>query len=180
VRDEPDDTELTEELRRAVADLDAIPAPVVQAAVGSYSWRTVDAEFAELVFDSLVDQGSGTVVRGPQEGRLLSFEAADLTIDVEVGRTGSTRTLIGQILPPQPAKVELRQGDEVTALDADELGRFESGPLGPGPLRLRCSIAAGSTGTGSTGTGSTGTGSTGTGSTGTGPGRRVATEWVSI
>jgi hypothetical protein len=155
VRHEPDDTDLEEELRRAAVRLDGVPPPLFQAAVDSYTWRALDAELAELVFDSLVDSGRAAAVRGPQQARLLSFEANGLSIDVEVSGMGSTRTLIGQIVPPQPASVEVRQGDEITALDADELGRFRSGPLGSGPFRLGCSL-------------------------GTDLARRVATEWVAI
>ena len=155
MRDEPDDNNLEEELRRIVARRDGVPPPLLQAAVDAYGWRTVDAELAELVFDSLAEPDRGALVRGPGHGRLLSFEVSGLTIDVEVSGTEANRTLIGQVVPPQQAAIEIRQGDEVTALDADELGRFSSGPLAPGPLSLRCS-------------------------TGPAPGRQVATEWVTI
>jgi hypothetical protein len=156
VGQEPDDTDLEEELRRAVARLDGVPPPLFQAAVDSYTWRAVDAELAELVFDSVVDSGRAGAVRGPGQPRLLSFDADGLSIDVEVSGMGPARTLIGQIVPPQPASVEVRQGDEVTALDADELGRFRSGPLGSGPFRLACSVGTELAR------------------------RRVATEWVAI
>lgn len=156
MRDEPDDTGLEEELRQAVARLDGVPPPLFQAALDAYGWRAVDAELAELVFDSLVDAGDAAAVRGPQHARLLSFEAAGLTIDIEISGTGSSRALIGQIVPPQQAEVELCQDDAVTLLEVDDLGRFSSGPLPAGPFSLRCR-------------------------TGSDPDHRhVATEWISI
>ncbi len=154
--DDPDDTGLESELRRVIGRLDGVPPPLLQAAVDSFSWRAIDAELAELAFDSLVSQDRDAAVRGPQPARLLSFEAGGLTIDVEISGTGSARTLIGQIVPPQRASVELRRGDDATSLEADELGRFSSGPLGPGPLSLRCTV-------------------------GTDPDRRsVVTEWITM
>jgi hypothetical protein len=156
VRDEPDDTELEEQLRQVAARLEPVPPELIRTAVHAYTWRTIDAELAELVFDSAVDHDEAALVRGPQEARLLSFRSSGLTIDVEVMGTGSQRTLIGQLVPPQGAAIEIRHADEVAALDADELGRFSAGPLRAGPIRLRCSTEA---------------------QTG---GHRVVTDWISI
>lgn len=155
MRDDPDD-ELEERLRRVAERVDPVPRGLLQAAVDSFTWRTVDADLAELVFDSLVDQYQDALVRGPGQARLLSFAASGLMIDVEITGTGPSRRLIGQLVPPQWAAVELRRGDGVATLEADELGRFSAGPLRAGPISLRCS-------------------------TGTEPdGRHVVTDWISI
>lgn len=139
MHDEPEDTELEDELREVIARVDQVPARLLQAAVGSFAWRTVDADLAELVFDSLLDQDETALVRGRGQGRVLSFETDGLTIDVEI----DDGTLTGQLLPSQRAAVELRQGDDVARLEADELGRFIAGPLRAGPFSLRCSVGAG-------------------------------------
>lgn len=133
--DEPD-AALEEELRQIIARGDAVPPPLLQAALDAYGWRTVDAELAGLVFDSLA--AAGAPVRGPHPDRLLSFEADGLTIDLEITGTGPVRAVTGQIVPPQRAAIEVRQADGVTALETDELGRFRSEALGPGPFSLRC------------------------------------------
>lgn len=148
--------ELEEQLRAAAARFDPAPPWVLQAAVDSLTWRTIDADLAGLVFDSLADHGEPAVVRGPEEGRLLSFEATDLTIDVRVAGTGPTCRLIGQLVPPQPAAVEVRHRDGVATLDTDDVGRFSSGPVSTGPISLRCSIGTKA------------------------DRRRVVTDWVSI
>jgi hypothetical protein len=143
VHEEPGDTELEEELRRVVAQIEPVPPGLVEAAVGAFAWRTIDADLAELVFDSLVDQDEAALVRGSGQGRMLSFRASSLTIDVEVTGTGASCRLVGQLVPPQRASVDVRHGDNVVTIEADELGRFSAGPLRSGPISLRCRPGAG-------------------------------------
>jgi len=138
VQDKLDDTELEERLRRVAARLDPVPPRLLRAAAESFTWRTVDADLAELVFDSLVDQDEAALVRGPEQGRLLCFETSDLTIEVEISGAAPARRLIGQLVPSGRAAVHVRQGDDVVTVDADELGRFSAGPLRAGPVSLRC------------------------------------------
>ena len=133
--DKPD-AALEEELRQIIARADAVPPRLLQAAVDAFGWRSIDAELASLAFDSLA--ASGAPVRGPHPGRLLSFEADGLTIDLEITGTGPARALTGQIVPPARAAIDIRQADGVTALETDDLGRFRSEALGPGPFSLRC------------------------------------------
>jgi len=145
VHDEPDDDEahLEEELRELAARLDPVPGRLVLAAVDAYAWRTVDADLAELVFDSLADQDEAAPVRGHQRERLLSFRSGGLTIEIEVTADGSSRRLIGQLIPPQRAAVEIRHQDVVVTLAADLFGRFMAEALPAGPVSLRCSPADG-------------------------------------
>jgi hypothetical protein len=143
VHDEPDDTELEEELRGVASRLDPVPDFLLQAAEAAFSWRTIDAELAELVFDSLTEQGETALVRGSQQDRLLSFQASGLAIELEVTAAGSARALIGQLVPPQQATVDIRHRDGMITLQADELGRFSAEALPAGPVSLRCGLAAG-------------------------------------
>ena len=85
-------------------------------------------------------------MRGSPGQRLVSFAAGGMTIDVEVTSAGPERTVMGQIAPPQRATVEIRHRREVVTVEADELGRFSSGPLPPGPARLRLRPPPGGTG----------------------------------
>jgi len=140
--DEPDD-ELTDELRRLAARLDPVPPELLDAAAGAFTWRDIDAELAELVFDSLMDTDEASLVRGAPERRLVSFTGGGLTIDVEVTSAGPERTVMGQIVPPQRGVVDIRRRQETVSIEADELGRFRSGPLPPGPLSLRLRPAGG-------------------------------------
>ena len=78
VRDEPDDAVLEEQLRQIIERLDPVPERLLAAAKDCYTWRTVDSDLAELVFDSMAED-HGVLVRGADDPRLLSFEAHDLT-----------------------------------------------------------------------------------------------------
>ena len=140
--DEPDE-QLTCELRRLASRLDPVPPELLDAAAGAFAWRDIDAELAELVFDSLVDTDEASLVRGAPERRLVSFTGGGLTIDVEVTSAGPERTVMGQIVPPQRGVVDIRRRQETVSIEADELGRFRSGPLPPGPLSLRLRPAGG-------------------------------------
>ncbi|GGW10446.1 hypothetical protein [Streptomyces capoamus] len=125
---------LEEELRQAAAVLDPVPAELVQAALDAFALHDLDARLAELTFDSLVD---ALPVRGATAApRMLTFRAGGTTVDVEVTEDG----LIGQVLPPQPARIEVLGGPQSTdaPLTADALGRFAGDvpPAGPFALRL--------------------------------------------
>jgi hypothetical protein len=125
---------LEEELRRAAAILDPVPAELRRIAVEAYALHDLDARIAELTFDSVVD---GIPVRGAMDTpRMLTFHSGEVTVDVEVSAQG----LMGQVMPPQPARIEVLTGPQsATSLDADDLGRFgsEVAPAGPFALRLR-------------------------------------------
>ncbi|MFF3850654.1 hypothetical protein [Streptomyces sp. NPDC002328] len=125
---------LEEELREAAAILDPVPAQLRQIAVEAYVLHDLDARIAELTFDSLVD---AIPVRGAVDvPRMLTFDTGGLTVDVEVTAHG----LMGQVLPPQPAAIEVLDGPRAgAALTADAMGRFttDAPPTGPFALRLR-------------------------------------------
>ncbi|MEV5433454.1 hypothetical protein [Streptomyces sp. NPDC052701] len=125
---------LEEELRRAAAVLDPVPAQLQQLAVEAYALHDLDTRVAELTFDSLVD---AIPVRGAADvPRMLTFRAGDVTVDVEVSAQG----LMGQVLPPRPARIEVLTGPAAGApLTTDDLGRFtgDAPPCGPFALRLR-------------------------------------------
>ena len=148
--------ELESELRRLAARSDPVPPLVVQAALDAFSWRDIDTELAELIFDSLLDQDEATLVRGTAERRMVSFQTSELTIDIEVSGAGLGRSVMGQIIPAQPARVDIRQRESQVTTDADELGRFRSEDLHAGPMSLRLHPPA------------------------SGAGPEIVTDWVSI
>jgi hypothetical protein len=136
--DESDEAELERELRQVLTQIDAVPPILLDAAKGALAWRTIDADLAELVFDSLADNDEAALVRGTGQARMLSFRASGLTIDVEVTGSGESRRLIGQVAPSARASVDIRQGNSVFTVEADELGRFSADRLQAGPISLRC------------------------------------------
>ncbi|KAF2776000.1 hypothetical protein [Streptomyces sp. OM5714] len=125
---------LEEELRQAAAILDPVPAELRRVAVDAFALHDLEARVAELTFDSLVD---AIPVRGESDPpRMLTFSTDGVTVDVEVTADG----MIGQLLPPGPAGIEVLSGPRAHArLTADAMGRFtgEAPPAGPFALRLR-------------------------------------------
>jgi hypothetical protein len=132
-----DDDAMERELRQAADVLDPLPAHLAQMARAAFTWRTVDAELAELVFDSLAETEVATV-RGADQPRVLTFRADELVIEVEVGAEDGGRRLVGRVSPAVPAEVEVHHGRGAVTVAVDELGRFAAAGLAPGPLRLRC------------------------------------------
>ncbi len=129
------------ELRAVASRVDPVPAAVIEAAVASFTWRTIDAELARIVFDSTVDHEALAVVRGAAEPRLLTFEAPGLSVEVEVAAIGPRRRLVGQLIPPQRARIEVRHAGGTVTVDADELGRFHAAEVSAGLVSLRCDLS---------------------------------------
>ncbi len=114
----------------------------VAAARAALTWRTIDDELAELTFDSQVDGLVGVrSAATATDPRQLSFEAGTAAVEIEL----ADGRLVGQLVPPGPARVELHHGAGVEATRADDLGRFSfdvgvfalPAPGSPGPWRLR-------------------------------------------
>jgi hypothetical protein len=147
------DAELDDDaLLARVADVfnrfDPVPDVAIELARLSFGLRDLDAELAILVADSHVDEGQTTVRAGAAVGlspRLLSFEAAEgfalelqITADGPPGYPGARRHLLGLLVPPGPARIEVRQPSGSLSVEADDEGRFAVTDLEPGPFRLTC------------------------------------------
>ena len=76
-------------------------------------------------------------VRGIGGGpRQLTFQGPQLTIEVELDGPG--RELTCQVVPPQPATLEVRHGGGSLDAGADEFGTFYVPGLPGGAVSLRC------------------------------------------
>jgi hypothetical protein len=123
---------LWEALQGLTSRRDPVPIDVLRAAKESLAWRDPDAALALLVEQSLAG------VRGEHQPELLTFEAGDLTIEVEMTTTGQQVSLLGQLVPPQSARVKIDHPSGPTWLEADTLGRFAASGLARGHLRITC------------------------------------------
>ena len=137
----PEAEQLADELRHAASRLDPPPAAVLEAARASLTWRTIDAELASLAFDSAVDQ-LATAMRSGEGPRLMTYATSGLNIEVEVSKVGTRRQLVGQLVPPQAARIDVRHADGITTVQADQLGRFSADAISAGPVSLHCRLAA--------------------------------------
>jgi hypothetical protein len=132
------DDELVARLAEALPQADPVPATVTEFAKAAFGWRTIDAELAELVFDSAVDELVG--VRSEDDTRQVTFRAPGVEIEVAV-MAGGVRRIVGQLVPPQEADIELRYQGEAKRTTSDTLGRFIFHDVPNGPISLRCRLA---------------------------------------
>lgn len=144
MRELSDDDVLLDELATLLGPQHEPPPEVLHAAREVFTWRTVDAEIAALTYDSLLDDAQA-MVRAAGQPRILAFEIAALTIEVEVDASPSGRRLLGHLVPAQAAELQLRSDHEVVGTGSvDDYGRFVMDlPDSPCRLSLRCLLAGG-------------------------------------
>lgn len=136
-----DETELLGALKRAIAARRAVPQEFVEAAKDAFAWYNIDAELAQLTYDSI--RGFEYAPPTRAEGatiRALTFTSARLTIELEV----TEDSLLGQVVPAQAATIAVQaEGATDTAIETDDIGCFSIGPIPVGPFRLHCQASAG-------------------------------------
>lgn len=128
-----DDLRLLARLDDAVRAAQQVPPEFVEA--GKRVWVTpdLDAELAELVYDS--QREPATVRADTATLRALSFASPTQTIEIEI-TDGSLR---GQLVPPCRATAEIEQHDRCcAATSTDDQGYFSLPVVPRGPFRLRC------------------------------------------
>jgi hypothetical protein len=133
----PADRALLAELGRISAQADPVPPHVLAAARAAYALRDLDAELAQLVEDSSL----AGVRSGGTATRLLTFEAGDTELEVQVSYASGRATLLGQLVPAGEPGAQVRlatsAGGEGTAVEVDDLGGFRFDDLAPGLVRVR-------------------------------------------
>ena len=127
-----DDEGLRELLAQALITSDPVPDHVSAGAKAAFTWRTIDAELAEIAFDSARDLAG---VRSEEMNRQVTFQAPGVEIEVMLVENGGRR-LVGQLVPPKESAVELVSGEDVRTAHSDRLGRFSFDDLDPGPVRI--------------------------------------------
>lgn len=136
------DDELMALLGEAVAEEAAVSDRRRTAAKAAFTWRSVDAELAELLHDSALDAGAA-VRSGPGEGgepRTLSFGHSGLTLEIEV----DGEMLLGQVIgtgeavsATERATVMLERPDaHALSAEADAGGFFRLEGVQSGTVRF--------------------------------------------
>lgn len=138
-RDHAADDHLTAVLGQALQLSDPVPEHVLAAAQGAYSWRTIDEELADLVFDSNREL---TGVRDRSSSRQLTFRSRGCEIEIMLV-DAAERRLVGQLVPAQSTKVTLVGTNEQFEQTSDQHGRFSFERVQVGPVRLSVAASAG-------------------------------------
>ena len=128
-------------LDEALRTADPTPPEILDAARAVYTWRTVDAELAELVHDSRLEAPALAGLRAEEaELRTLSFASPDLTVELGVSPTA----LLGLLVPAGPGEVTIRlDGGAMSSVPVDEDGCFRIAPPPAGLFSLTCEVAGG-------------------------------------
>jgi hypothetical protein len=143
VRD--DDDELLAALGEAIRAREAVPEWFVETGKNAYAWHNIDAELAQLTYDSASERESDrdqdrdrdlvAAVRSETASiRALTFTSTQLSIELEV----TTGSLVGQIIPPRAGTLEVHTTAGVASSPVDEIGCFSVTPIPNSPFRLRC------------------------------------------
>jgi len=130
-----DDEELLAALSEAIRAREQVPEWFIETGKNAYAWHNIDAELAQLTYDSSRDRDAAAAVRSEAASiRALTFTSGRLSIELEVGES----TLLGQIVPPQTGTLEVHTAAGVTSSPVDEIGCFSVTPIPASPFRIRC------------------------------------------
>ena len=127
-----DDDDLLGLLDAALDERDEIPPHLSQYASALFELGGIDAELAQLTYDSLVSVA--TALRdgdGHGSSRVLVYSGAVLSIEIDV----DGRRVLGQIVPAFGAEVVVQVPGNFTQVTVGEAGAFESTVPG-GPFRV--------------------------------------------
>jgi len=130
------DEQLLTALGKAMKARRAVPSWFIETGKNAYAWHNIDAELAQLTYDSRTDTDAMAVARSESETasiRALTFTSAHLSIELEV----ADGSLLGQIVPPQAGSLETHTKAGLTNSPVDEAGFFALEPIPPGPFLLR-------------------------------------------
>jgi hypothetical protein len=141
VRNDWDDDRLLVALGQALRAREAVPSWFVETGRNAFAWHNIDAELAQLTYDSNEDRLQATVMRSETASiRALTFTSAHLSVELEV--TGNS--LLGQLFPTREGELEIHtRAGEISMTDVDEIGCFSIDPIPESPFRLRCHTADG-------------------------------------
>ncbi|WP_410644059.1 hypothetical protein [Amycolatopsis sp. lyj-346] len=137
------DDELMDVLRAAADRADPVPDLVLRQARAALTTRDLDAELAELAFDSDLAE-AGTVRADGDDVRLLSFEAARVSVELQVEYANGRVSLRGLITGATGDAVIEVAGERHTRPIGAE-GWFTAAGLPRGATRVKVTAADGTT-----------------------------------
>ncbi|MEM7339767.1 MAG: hypothetical protein AAF467_14025 [Actinomycetota bacterium] len=100
------------------------PQSVIDGAVWVHDWLNMEADLAELTFDSTSGQELAGI-RSDGALRELTFVSGQHTIEVEIQPGPRTVVVSGTVEPATPGVMQLVVGGQVFADDLDSSGSFE-------------------------------------------------------
>jgi hypothetical protein len=139
--DETSESELIAALRKGLAASDPVPSDATEFARAAFTWRDLDADLAELEYDSAEEEVPAGV-RSSTVVRMMSFQAGRWMIDIEYDETAGR--IMGATSPPARFTIELHTAGARFATESDESGRFTADEVARGPLAMILRFSDGS------------------------------------
>jgi hypothetical protein len=134
-----DDEQLLTALGEAMRARQAVPESFVDMGKSAYAWHNIDAELAQLTYDSSREPTVGLRSEAASI-RALTFTSVHLSLELEV----TDGSLLGQVIPPQAGTLETQtRAGTTTSTPVDEIGCFAVEPIPASPFRLRYRTADG-------------------------------------
>lgn len=138
------DDELERRLRALATEADPPPPLVVESAKAVFALRDLDAELAELVADSAVDDPAVLTRAVVSDVRMLSFECGVIVVELDVEADPlSRRVRLSGLAVGAVGVVTLVRSDGRSTVDLADGGRFVADDVEPGPLRLELTTSDG-------------------------------------
>ena len=135
------DDELVADLAEASRSV-PVPESVLRAARAAFERRRQEAVrvLAVLGYDSVLDDEFAMRAGGLDDRRIVTFDSESVSVEIEL----SADRLVGQLVPPMAAEVELASDVEtIGRTTADEMGCFALERPPPGPVQFRCRVPTG-------------------------------------
>jgi hypothetical protein len=117
-RNQLSDDELLRLVSEMLDDHEPLPLGAVEFASQAFIWRDVNTELAQLLHDSAREL---VEVRATATARLLTFQARDVTLDIEHDPDG----VRGAVDPPAEYRVQMRNGGRTDEVVTDSAGMFQ-------------------------------------------------------
>jgi hypothetical protein len=134
------DEQLLAALREAMKAREEVPSWFVETGKNAFAWHDIDADLAQLTYDSHSGQPAPSAVRSETASvRALTFTSARLRVELEVAQ-GS---VMGQVIPSRDGILEIHTKAEIRTTEVDEIGCFDVDPVPETPFRLRYRAADG-------------------------------------
>jgi hypothetical protein len=144
---DPADEALLVRLGGIAATVDPPPPLLAELGRASYEMRRMDVELAQLVDDSALELAG--VRATTSDARLLTFEGAEVAIELQISLVAGQLSLIGQVVPvpdDEGGIVYLQTPDgRVTSAVLDDVGGFRLDAVPARLLRLHIQLPHGTT-----------------------------------
>jgi hypothetical protein len=118
-----------------------VPSWLVETGKNAFAWHNVDADLAQLTYDSHSGRRAPAAVLRSETAsiRALTFTSARLSVELEV----TEGSVMGQVIPSRAGILEIHTTAGIRTTGVDEIGCFAVNPVPATPFRLRYRAADG-------------------------------------